>query len=169
MSPGMGIRPFPVRPSLIPYNKKGCDFMNEYHLPSQRSWTPEYEQDQFPGIEDTFSGPPAVIHPTVLPAQTTAAVAKGGLPFNLSNLSDLKAMVDRMGGIEGLLSTMGKFQKFMASVQQIAPMLKLFMGNKGNKAATPNKAKGKRIPSRKRRTSNSAASKARTRLPAKRR
>jgi hypothetical protein len=169
MSLGMGFRPFPVCSSLISYNKKGCDFMNEYHSPSQRSWTPEYEQNQFPGIEDTFSGPPAVINPTVLPVQTTAVPAKGGLPFNLSNLSDLKAMVDRMGGIEGVLSTMGKFQKFMTTVQQIAPMIKLFMGNKGNKAATPNKAKGKRIPSRKRRTGNSAASKARRRLPAKRR
>jgi hypothetical protein len=169
MSLGMGIRPFPVRTSLIPYNKKGCDFMNEYHSPSQRSWTSGFGQDQFPGIEDTFAGPPAVINPTVLPAQTTAAAAKGGLPFNLSNLSDLKAMIDRMGGIEGVLATMGKFQKFMSTVQQFAPMIKLFMGKKGNKAAATNKGKRKSTYTRKRRTSSFAAGKARARRPAKRR
>lgn len=140
--------------------------MNRYHSPSSRSWTQEYEHDQFPGIEDTFAGPPAVINPTVLPAETTVVAAKGGLPFNLSNLSDLKAIVDRMGGIEGVLATMGKFQKFMSTVQQVAPMIKLLMGNKGNKTSTATQAK---TPLRKRRTSSSATRKPRARRASKRR
>ncbi|MCD9024620.1 hypothetical protein [Cohnella silvisoli] len=133
--------------------------MDEQHSPSLRSWTPGFGQDQFPGIGDTI-GPPAVINPTVLPAQTVATTTKGSLPFNLSSLSDIKAMVDRMGGIEGVLSTVGKLQKFMATVQQLAPMLKLFMGKKGDKGANANAGKS---GSRRRSTRRPATSKARTR------
>lgn len=114
--------------------------MNESEKPSLNGWTPSFGQNPFPGIENSFAGPPEVINPTVIPSQITPAT-KGGLPFNLTNLNDLKAMVDRMGGIEGVLATMGKFQKFMATMQQVAPLIKLFMGNKGAKAATANSTK----------------------------
>jgi hypothetical protein len=114
--------------------------MNEPETPSLNGWTPSFGQNPFPGIENSFAGPPEVINPTVIPTQIKTAT-KGGLPFNLSNLNDLKAMVDRMGGIEGVLATMGKFQKFMSTMQQVAPMIKLFMGNKGAKAATANTTK----------------------------
>jgi hypothetical protein len=162
-----GIRPCPMQTSVITYIKKGCDSMNEPHYPTLHSWTPGYGQDQFPGIGNTFAGPPAVINPTVLPAQSVTPTAKGGLPFNISNLSDLKAIVDRMGGIEGMLSTMGKFQKFIATMQQFAPMIKLLMGKKGGKAATVNTAK--RAPARRRSVDRPNATKARTRRPVKRR
>ncbi len=122
--------------------------MNEPLPPAYRSWTPG--QESFPGLEQSFASPPPdPINPTVLPVQTTAA--KGGLPFNIniSNLSDLKAMVDRMGGVEGVLSTMGKVQKFMSTMQQFAPMIKLFMGK--GKAAAADTSKG--VSPRRRRTS----------------
>ncbi len=139
--------------------------MNEQQSPSLHGWTQGFGQDHFPGIEQPFAGPPEVINPTVLPAQTSALTKGGGLPFNISNLSDLKAVVDRMGGIEGVLSTMGKFQKFISTMQQIAPMIKLFMGNKG-KVATANKSKG---TAPRRRTASRPRTKARTRRPVKRR
>lgn len=147
--------------------------MYESQLPSRRSWTSDFGQEQFPGIGGAFSGPPAVINPTeIIPATTTAATtvapaAKGGLPFNITNLSDIKAMVDRMGGIEGVLSTMGKVQKFMATMQQVAPMIKLFMGNKG-KTATANSAKGTAVR-RRRKTVRPVAGKARRTGTGKRR
>ncbi|RKP48730.1 tyrosine protein kinase [Cohnella endophytica] len=142
--------------------------MNESQSPPIRSWTSDFGQDQFPGIEDSFSGPPAVINPTaIVPAPTaTPTKAKGGLPFNLTNLGDLKAMVDRMGGIEGVLSTMGKVQKFMSTMQQIAPMIKLFMGNKGKKSASATK---KSPTTRRRKTTRPSAGKGRSKKSGKRR
>jgi hypothetical protein len=140
--------------------------MNEPQSPSLHSWSPVFGQDPFPGIEqNSFSGPPEVINPTVLPAQVTT-VAKTGLPFNLSNLGDLKAMVDRMGGIDGVLATMGKFQKFMATMQQVAPMIKLFIG-KGGKAVTANSSK--KVSRRRRPKARPSARKSHARRPIKRR
>ncbi|SMF64410.1 hypothetical protein [Paenibacillus barengoltzii] len=60
--------------------------------------------------------------PTPTPAATTTPKA-GGL--SLPSLSDLKGIVDRMGGIDGILATMGQVQKVMQTVQQFAPMAKL--------------------------------------------
>ncbi|QJD84751.1 tyrosine protein kinase [Cohnella herbarum] len=140
--------------------------MSEPLSSSLNSWNSGFGQDPFPGIESSFSGPPAAINPTVIPPQVQVVEAtkatKGGLPFNLSNLSDLKSMVDRMGGIEGVLATMGKVQKFVSTMQQVAPMIKLFMGNKGKKSSdTKTKTKRRRRPvkrstSRKRRSRRSA-------------
>lgn len=144
--------------------------MSDSQSPSLHGWTPGFGQDTFPGLGDSFAaGPPEVINPVVLPAQVTTAT-KGGLPFNISNLSDLKAMVDRMGGIEGVLTTMGKFQKFMSTVQQVAPLIKLFMGNKGSKLVTANTNKSG-ATRRRRSTTRPRAGKAsaRTKRPVKRR
>jgi hypothetical protein len=141
--------------------------MDDQHSPSMYGWTSGFGQDQYPGIGNTFAGPPEVINPVVLPAQTVTTTAKGGLPFNISNITDLKAMVDRMGGIEGVLATVGKFQKFMSTMQQMAPMIKLFMGNKGGKAATANTTK--KVSTQRRPAARPAASKVRSRRPVKRR
>jgi hypothetical protein len=156
-------------PEALAYHnlyKKGCDFMNEPQLPSNTG----FRQDTFPGIENSFAvGPPEVINPIVLPAQVPTTVTTGGLPFNISNLNDLKVMIDRMGGIEGVLATMGKFQKFMSTVQQFAPMLKLFMGNKGSKVAAPNSNKNVSKRSRTVTRPLSSKSPSRTRRSVKRR
>ncbi|BBI35691.1 hypothetical protein [Cohnella abietis] len=140
--------------------------MDEQHSSSQNGWSSGFfGQDQFPGIEQTIPSSPEVINPTVIPAKTAVTPAtKSSLPFNISNLSDIKGIVERMGGIEGVMANLGKFQKFMATMQQIAPMIKLFMGNKGksadtNKGFTPRK----RTPVRRR------SGKSRARKPAKRR
>jgi len=71
----------------------------------------------------------------VLPAVATAA--KTG--FSLANIGELKGVIDRMGGIDGIVNSMGKFQKVMSGVQQMAPMIKLMMGTfgKGKTKGTP--------------------------------
>ncbi|WP_372660310.1 hypothetical protein [Cohnella sp.] len=141
--------------------------MNEPQSPSLHGWNSGFEQNTFPGIGDSFAaGPPEVIQPTVLPAQVST-VTKSSLPFNISNLNDVKAIIDRMGGIEGVLSTVGKFQKFMSTIQQVAPLIKLFMGNKGSTLATANT--NKRVTKRRRPTTRPQASKSRTRRPVKHR
>lgn len=118
--------------------------MNEPYSPNFRAWGPgpgqgavpvqSLAQESFPGIEGPFPGPPGsgFANPTILPAQAVQGAAKGGLPFNLSNLNELKGLVDRLGGIEGIMANIGKVQKFMSTMQQIAPMIKLFLpGKKG--------------------------------------
>lgn len=106
--------------------------MNDKLSPSYRNWTSG--QDSYPGLDQPFAGPPAPVNPTVLPAQSTASSIKLPFNINISNINDIKAMIDRMGGIEGVMSTVGKVQKFMSTVQQVAPLVKLFM-NKGKKSS----------------------------------
>ncbi len=130
--------------------------MTDPQPPSLHGWGPDFGQNVFPGIDGGFSGPPAVIDDAAVPVQAAATATKSALPFNLSNfgisnIGDLKAMFERMGGIEGVISTMGKVQKFMSTMQQVAPMLKLFM-SKGGKAAA---ATTGRTPSRRRTTKRS--------------
>jgi hypothetical protein len=141
--------------------------MNDMKSASMRSWTPDYEMDQFPGLAEPFSGPPEVINPTVIPSQvTTIAGQPTKLPFNISisNIGDLKALVDRMGGIEGVMANLGKFQKFISTMQQIAPMIKLFM-NKNKDSSSDSKT----FTPRRRRTRRRAARKTSAKRTAKRR
>jgi hypothetical protein len=103
--------------------------MDDPYSPSLHGWNqpPGYGGQMFPGLGgDPFAGPPAYVNPTVIPPAQGAG--KGGF-----NFAELKAMVDRMGGIDGVITTMGKFQKFMGIMSQMAPLLRVFMG-KGSKA-----------------------------------
>lgn len=61
---------------------------------------------------------------TTLPAATdTAAGAASG--FSLANIGGI---VERLGGIDGIIATMGKVQKVMQTFQQFAPMAKMVAG-----------------------------------------
>ncbi|AGA56879.1 hypothetical protein Theco_0670 [Thermobacillus composti KWC4] len=132
--------------------------MNHYtHLPGSRGFT------QLPGAgapfpggpqagppADPFAGPPAYLqsvpYPGLIPAQ--GAAKPGGLP----NLADLKLIIDRMGGIEGILSTIQKVQKIVGTVQQFAPMIKLLAGSLGSKkTAAAASTNTERRPRRRRR------------------
>lgn len=62
-----------------------------------------------------------------LPYEPQAKAASGFLS-NLP-LKDIKAFVDRMGGIEGIMNSMNKAQQIIKSVQQMSPMLKLLAGS----------------------------------------
>jgi hypothetical protein len=70
--------------------------------------------------------------PTAAVSEITTAPSKAG-GFSLANLNEIKGFVDRMGGIDGILSTVTKVQKVMASVSQMAPLVKVLMGSFGKK------------------------------------
>lgn len=66
------------------------------------------------------------------------AVAKPASSNFLSNLNfkDIKGFIDRMGGIEGVMSTLTKVQKTMQTFQQMAPMLRLLLPKLGAKSTS---------------------------------
>ncbi|NIK77995.1 hypothetical protein FHS15_003133 [Paenibacillus castaneae] len=72
------------------------------------------------------------ILPVVLPEKAADLVdsttpAKTG--FSLASLGEIKGYLDRLGGIDGILSTVTKVQKVMSSVSQMAPLVKVLMGS----------------------------------------
>jgi len=111
--------------------------MMPHYTPPRRSATPTsypYSHN-YPGITPFDSNPTEIIEASALvpysqpadplPAATNTA-AKAGGGFSIPNLGDLKGMIDRMGGIDGIVATMGKVQRIMQTVQQFAPMAKMF-------------------------------------------
>lgn len=156
--------------------------MNHYHrnIPGQRGFgqPPVPPQGgQFPGIGDPFAqgggapgvdpfaGPPAVQgsqFPGVVPGAGAGGGSKG--PFGLPNMADIKVIIDRMGGIDGILSTMQKVQKFVGTMQQMAPMLKLLTGAFGaKKAKAASSDDGEWRPKRRRRRRRTGARRRRRR------
>ncbi|WP_438349245.1 tyrosine protein kinase [Paenibacillus sp. FA6] len=106
--------------------------------------------------------PAAAAATTVLPVAETAAKAGG---FSLASLGELKGVIDRMGGIDGIVGSMGKFQKVMAGVTQMAPMIKLMMGSFGKGKTKKNSAEGDDIyytPSKRRRKKSSTTKRQQT-------
>ncbi|NRF93576.1 aminotransferase [Paenibacillus frigoriresistens] len=49
-------------------------------------------------------------------------------PLSGLNLNQISSFVERMGGIDGILGTMGKVQKFVNTFRQMAPMVKTLIG-----------------------------------------
>ncbi|MFS1514204.1 hypothetical protein VQL36_17500 [Chengkuizengella sp. SCS-71B] len=83
----------------------------------------------------------------------------------LSNLpiGDIKAMVEKLGGVEGIFNTINKMNGFMKQIQEFSPMLKLLLGSFGKGAAAATAAdaalledRRKRRRRRKRRKSGSS-------------
>lgn len=98
--------------------------------------------DQIQHREGNSNLLPSVIpqsHGQLLPAPP-ASSGKGFSLANLTkyaNLTEIKGFVDRMGGLDGILSTVTKVQKVVGSVSQMAPLVKVFMGSFGkNKSET---------------------------------
>lgn len=54
--------------------------------------------------------------------------------FSLPNLSEIKGMVDRLGGIDGILTGVTKVQKVVASVSQMAPLIKVLFSSFSKKS-----------------------------------
>lgn len=120
--------------------------------------------------------PPAASPTTTATATTpvtvTATPKATGSGLSLPNIGELKDIVERLGGIDGILATVGKVQKVMQTFQQFAPMAKLIAGflpggkNKSNgdgdqmdeykprrrKSGSRKKSTGRRSSSRKRTT-----------------
>ncbi|MBD2868943.1 hypothetical protein [Paenibacillus arenilitoris] len=92
-------------------------------LPTMPPAGPMYGQELLPAV-----------HPNSTEvSELTSAPSKGG-GFSLANLSELKGLVDRMGGLDGILSTVTKVQKVMSSVSQMAPLVKVLLGSFGKKS-----------------------------------
>ncbi|PQP83423.1 tyrosine protein kinase [Paenibacillus sp. PCH8] len=66
--------------------------------------------------------------PVVPVVPVAAPAASGSTGFSLANIGELKGMIDRFGGIDGIMSGIGKMQKVVGGIQQMAPMMKLVMG-----------------------------------------
>ncbi|KRE50676.1 hypothetical protein [Paenibacillus sp. Soil724D2] len=60
-----------------------------------------------------------------------AAGGASSNPLSGLNLKQISGFVERMGGIDGIIGTMGKVQKFMSTFQQMAPMVKTILGSIG--------------------------------------
>lgn len=104
------------------------------------------------------AGPPADPYVSGFPAWPQSAPYPGlnptsgaNKPFGLSNLADLKLIIDRMGGIDGILNTVQKVQKIVGTVQQFAPMIKLLAGSLGPKKAAAASTNTESRPGRRRR------------------
>jgi hypothetical protein len=91
--------------------------------------------------------------------------AAGGSSNPLSglNIKQISGFVERMGGIDGIIGTMGKVQKFMTSFQQMAPMVKTLIGSIGKgKVKSSDDLEEVFRPKRKRRKKRSGTAKRRT-------
>lgn len=113
-----------------------------YHRrPLQRSLSDPYSSNPYPGV-DPYSEVPQADSSGLVPYEAPASITdaavvtpdpaptKGGLLGslgNINNLNEIKGFIDRMGGIDGIVATLGKVQKVMSSVQQFAPMAKIIM------------------------------------------
>jgi hypothetical protein len=60
--------------------------------------------------------------------EAAPAITKTG-GFSLASLGDIKGYIDRMGGIDGILTTVGKVQKVVSSVSQMAPLVKVLLAS----------------------------------------
>ncbi|MCS7461233.1 hypothetical protein N0M98_13870 [Paenibacillus doosanensis] len=92
---------------------------------------------QYPGMEvSSFAQSPVPVQPS-----GGGGGGGGGLSSLLNglggggggggsfNIGQIKQLIDRMGGIEGILDTMSKVQRMVQSVQQAAPLVKMLMGS----------------------------------------
>lgn len=111
-------------------------------------------------IEETL---PVVVPETAAELVETAAPAKTG--FSLPNLTEIKGFVDRMGGIDGIITTMTKVQKVVSSVSQMAPLVKVLMGSfkKGGDTEEAGEFVPKKRKRRKKKTGSTPAARRRKR------
>ncbi|WP_052702827.1 hypothetical protein [Paenibacillus beijingensis] len=146
-----------------PFPGLGGDFFGEQ--PTVPLGAPQYTQ--------ASALPVQLPEPAAAPVEVVAAESTKSGGLSLPNLTELKGLVDRMGGIDGILSTMTKVQKVVGNVQQMAPFVKMmfsaFGKGGGAKAATtqttddtewkPRRRKKRRRPS----TARGAARRKKTR------
>lgn len=98
---------FPVRPERA--------YVNSLGLPAFGPWQQYYGGFPYPGQGGNFTG--LYPNPYVQSGDTSLS--------GKFNMGQIKALFDRMGGIDGILGTMVKVQKIVQSIQQMSPLLKL--------------------------------------------
>lgn len=113
--------------------------MPHYNNPHRSAVPPELPsvQQYYPGVNpygvtdiaDTSSVIPYQGGSSLVGAAAPVAEAATKSGFSMPNLGEIKGFIDRMGGIDGIMGTIGKVQKVIGGVQQFAPMAKLLMGS----------------------------------------
>lgn len=117
----------------------GSTFNN--HLPTGHTTTIRQFQGNPYTPATTFYGSAQAVEEAP-PAQSTSSSPLGN--FNLASLTkyadpeELKGLMDRFGGLDGILATVTKVQKVVSTVGQIAPMAKVFTGILGGKRPSNN-------------------------------
>ena len=114
--------------------------MPHYNTPYRGATPPSYPSGQYPGINHPDVGlemkaqassitpySPQVYGSSFTPPSSAPNAGKSG-GFSMPNINDIKGFIERMGGVEGIIATMGKVQKVMQTVQQFAPMAKMLTG-----------------------------------------
>lgn len=114
--------------------------MPHYNTPYRGATPSSYPSGQYPGINQPDVGlemkahassitpySPQVYGSSFTPPNSTPNAGKSG-GFSMPNINDIKGFIERMGGVEGIIATMGKVQKVMQTVQQFAPMAKMLSG-----------------------------------------
>jgi hypothetical protein len=113
-------------------------------------------QQPYPGVDGFNSFGPT--------APSTSLVTPSASPGSSFNFNQIKGIIDRMGGIDGVMGHVGRIQKFIQSMQQMAPMFKVLMGSFGSKASTTSKfdRDGLSAAGRRRRSASSRKGRKRT-------
>ncbi len=117
--------------------------MSQYHYrhpyQAERAHTNAYmgpggpAPPQYPTLP-VYSQPPGQGQ-NILPAtpvQQTPAPSTGGGLFGAGsklNFNDVKTIIDRMGGIDGIMNSINKMSSIIQNVQKMAPMIKLLAGS----------------------------------------
>lgn len=110
-------------------------------------------QGEYPGLQPMHPGPFGQNYP--MPYQHPGTLGATGNKFNWN---DLKAFVDKMGGIEGIMSSLNKMNSIIQNVQKMAPMIRLLASTfAAKKTASTNELElsiPHRPPRKKKRTSS---------------
>jgi len=96
-----------------------------------------------------ISAPAEVKEKDAKPASSSGGFSLASLT-KYANIDELKGLVDRFGGLEGILSTVTTVQKVVSTVGQIAPMVKVFTGVLGKNKEGATSEESKSIPARRR-------------------
>lgn len=115
---------------------------------TQRLNTRSQSFSPYPGVRNPYNEQPIrepEFYPETTPADFEPMMGHSNslMPFPMHNespvtpvvapksgkssfsINDIKGFIDRMGGIDGIMNTMGKVQKVIQGVSQMAPMVKL--------------------------------------------
>ncbi|PZE20293.1 hypothetical protein [Paenibacillus xerothermodurans] len=89
---------------------------------------------------------------------TGAGSGSGSSLASKFSLLQIKQMIDKLGGVEGIVDTMTKVQRMVQSFQQVAPLVKLLMGSVGKKGRSEAIAAPRRRRRRRKRKGKSTRS-----------
>jgi hypothetical protein len=113
------------------FSAKSGGFKVGGDLPTMVPIDPPAPAQELPPVSISETATAELVETTAI---ATPAAKAGG--FSLPNLTEIKGFVDRIGGIDGIVSTVAKVQKVVTSVSQMAPLVKVLWGSFGKKSAT---------------------------------